>query len=224
MRAPRAQIALAAVALVLGLLVVVQLRAQSAGSGLGELSAQELTVLVANLNERNDQLRAEIATLERQAAELASGQAQGETSVGQLQQDLARVRGWGGLDAVTGMGIRVTVGGPIPGAAVEDVLNELRNSGAEALAVAGVRVVPGSVVAGPAGSLSVENTALGDPFEISAIGNPEALTGALTRAGGLVAQLAATYPDVALTVIPVDRLELPATERALVPEHGRPRL
>jgi len=224
MRAPRAQIALAAVALVLGLLVVVQLRAQTAGSGLGELSAQELTILVANLNQRNDQLRTEIATLEGEAADLASGQAQGATSVGQLEQDLARVRAWAGLDAATGMGIRVTVDGPIPGTAVEDVINELRNSGAEALAVAGVRVVPGSVVAGPPDSLSVENTALDDPFEISAIGNPEALTGALTRAGGLVAQLGATHPDVSIVVIPVDRLELPATLRTLVSEHGRPRL
>lgn len=224
MRRPRAQIALAVVALILGLLVVVQLRSQGAGPGLDALSAQELTVLVANLNARNDQLRAEIASLESQANELATGQASGETSVGQLQRDLARIRLWAGLDAAAGRGIRVTVSGPLAGAAVEDVLNELRNAGVEALAVADVRIVPGSVVAGAPGSLSVENTALGDPFEISAIGNPEALTGSLTRAGGIIAQLAATYPDAVLTVVPIERLELPATERELVSTYGRPRL
>ena len=224
MRQPRAQLSVAIVALILGALLVVQLRSQNVGTALDTLSAQELTVLVANLNTRNDQLRAEIASLESEATELTTGQARGETSVGQLRQDLARVRAWAGLDPVTGPGIRVTVSGSISGTAVEDVLNELRNTGAEALAVADVRLVPGSVVVGQPGGLSVENTSLGDPFEISALGNPEVLTGALTRAGGVVAQLAATYPEAVLTVVPVDRLELPATERSLTPAHGRPRL
>jgi len=224
MRQARAQLSIAAVALVLGLLVVVQLRAQSAGTGLDTLSAQELTVLVANLNARNDVLRTEIASLEREVSDLALSRARGETSLGQLQQDLARVRAWAGLHPVSGPGIRLTVNGPIAGQAVEDILNELRNAGAEALAVAGVRVVTGSVVAGPPRGLSIENTALPDPFEVSAIGNPEVLTGALTRAGGLIAQLAATNSQLSLTVIPVDRLELPATGRDLAPAHGRPRL
>jgi hypothetical protein len=57
---------------------------------------------------------------------------------------------------------------------------------------------------------------------VSAIGGAETLTGSLTRIGGIVAQVAATYPEVTLTVTPVTRLELPATDRVLVPEHGRP--
>ena len=224
MRQARAQLSIAAVALVLGLLVVVQLRAQSAGTGLDTLSAQELTVLVANLNARNDVLRTEIASLEREATDLALSRARGETSLGQLQQDLARVRAWAGLDPVSGPGIRLTVSGPIAGPGVEEILNELRNAGAEALAVGPVRVVTGSVVARPPGGLVIDGTALPDPFEVSAIGNPEVLTGALTRTGGLIAQLAATNPDLSLTLIPVDRLELPATGRDLAPAHGRPRL
>ena len=224
MRQTRAQLSVSAVALVLGLLVVVQLRAQSAGTGLDTLTAQELTVLVANLNARNDVLRTEIASLEREASDLALGRARGETSLGQLQQELARVRAWAGLDPVSGPGIRLTVNGPIAGQAVEDILNELRNAGAEALAVADVRVVAGSVVFGPPGRLSIESTVLPDPFEVSAIGNPEVLTGTLTRAGGLIAQLAATNPQLSVTVIPVDRLELPPTNRDLAPAHGRPRL
>ena len=52
-----------------------------------------------------------------------------------------------------------------------------------------------------------------DAFELEAIGAPEQLTGSLTRSGGVIAQLAATQPDVVVTVTPVDRLELPATTR-----------
>ncbi len=224
MRKPRNQLTIAAVALILGLLFVVQLRSQSTGTGLEALSAQELTVLVGNLNTRNDQLREEIATTEKELADLQGAQSRGETSVDQLRIDLVRVRAWTGLDAVSGSGIRITVAGPIAGAGVEDLLNELHNAGAEALAVAGVRVVAGTVVSGAAGSLSVENTALDDPFEIAALGNSPTLTGSLTRSGGIVAQLAATYPEARITVLPVDTIVIPATDRDLLPAHGTPRL
>jgi uncharacterized protein YlxW (UPF0749 family) len=84
--------------------------------------------------------------------------------------------------------------------------------------------VAGTVVTGGPGDLTVEGRSLGDPFEVSAIGAPETLTGSLTRTGGVVAQIAATYPGVDVTVTPVDRLVLPATERNLAPTHGGPRL
>ena len=224
MRKPQNQLSIAAVMLVLGLLLVVQLRSQSIGAGLEALSAQELTQLVANLNTRNEQLRVEIATTERELADLQGAEARGESSVDQLRLDLTRVRVWSGLDAVTGFGVRVTVSGAISGTGVQDLLNELHNAGAEALAVADVRVVAGTVVAGNAGALSVENSPLDDTFEISALGNPATLTGSLTRAGGIVAQLAATYPDAQVTVMPVDVVEIPAATRDLVPAHGTPRL
>lgn len=224
MRKPRNQLSIAVVAMILGLLVVVQLRSQSTGTGLEALSAQELTQLVANLNTRNEQLRAEIATTESELATLQGAQARGESSVDQLRLDLTRVRSWAGLDAVTGSGIRISVAGQIAGAGVQDLLNELHNAGAEALAVEDLRVVGGTVVAGPPGALSVDNTALGDPFEISALGNPATLTGSLTRAGGIIAQLAATYPDAQITVVPVDLLQIPATTRDLIPAHGTPQL
>jgi uncharacterized protein YlxW (UPF0749 family) len=224
MRKPRNQLSIALVMGVLGFLIIVQLQSQSAAAGLEALSAQELTQLVANLNTRNEQLRVEVATTERELADLQGARARGESSVDQLRLDLTRVRAWSGLDAVTGLGIRVTVSGAISGMGVQDLLNELHNAGAEALAVADVRVVAGTVVDGNAGALSVENSPLGDTFEISALGNPATLTGSLTRAGGIVAQLAATYPDAQVTVMPVDVVEIPAATRDLVPAHGTPRL
>ena len=224
MRKPANQLSIAVVAMILGLLLVIQFRSQSAGTGLEAQSAQDLTVLVANLNTRNDQLRAEVATTEGELADLQSARSRGESSADQLRLDLSRVRAWAGLDAVTGSGIRVTVTGSIAGSAVEDLLNELQNAGAEALAVSDVRVVPGTVVAGNPGALSVENTALDDPFEVTALGNPETLTGSLTRAGGIVSQLAATFPDAQITVLPMDLVAIPATARDLIPAHGTPRL
>jgi len=104
------------------------------------------------------------------------------------------------------------------------VINELHNAGAEAIAIDDVRVVTGTVIGGLPGSISVDDTPLADPFTIRAIGATESMTGSLTRAGGIVAQLAATNPDAALDIQPTERMTLPASARVLVPSHGHPRL
>lgn len=224
MRTRNGRLALAAMAFLLGFLVVVQIRAQGGGSDLENRTAQELTLVVANLNTRNDQLRTEVAVLEQQLAGHQAAQARGESSAGQIQADVDRVRAWSGMSGVTGPGVRVTLRGPIPGTAVGDLLNELRNAGAEALSVSGVRVAAGTVVAGEPGELSVENTPLDQVLVVEAIGNSATLTGTLARAGGIIAQLEATYPDISAEVTPVDRLGIPPTERDLTPRSARPKL
>jgi uncharacterized protein YlxW (UPF0749 family) len=218
------QITIAAVALFLGVLVVVQLRSQAGGSGLAQLSAQDLTVLVANLNARNDQLRRESSTLEAELATLKANQSRGHVSVDEITADLERVRAYAGLEPVGGPGVKIAVQGPIDGSGVEELFNELRNAGAEAIATDGVRIVTGVVVTGATGDARIGDSALGASFEIEAIGAPDKLTGSLTRSGGVIAQLAATQEDVVVTVTPVDRLELPATTHTLLPTHGHPRL
>ncbi len=218
------RLSVAAVAALLGILAIGQLRGQAGVPGLSALSATELTQLIANLSAGNDLLRLEVAELGRQETHLAEARDRGETTVDELTADLERIRAWAGLTPVAGPGIAITVHGAIGGDGIEELLNELRNAGAEAIAVDGVRVVAGTVVAGPPGGLSIENAALGDAFEIRAIGSPQILTGTLTRTGGVIAQVGATYPDVRLTVTPVETMTLPATERDLGPEHAEPTL
>jgi uncharacterized protein YlxW (UPF0749 family) len=220
----RSQLTIGAVALALGLLVVVQLRAQAGGAGLSQLSSQDLTVLVANLNARNDQLRREVSSLEDELAAFNQNRSRGEESLDELRADLRRVRAYAGLDPVGGPGVTISISGPIDGSGVEELINELRNAGAEAIGAGGVRIAAGVVVTGAPGATAIEGARLGDLFELSAIGASDKLTGSLTRSGGVIAQLAATEPDVSVTVTPVDRIELPATTRGLVPAHGHPRL
>jgi uncharacterized protein YlxW (UPF0749 family) len=220
-----AQLTIAAVAVVLGLLVVVQLRSQTgAAGGIAQMSSQDLTALVANQNARNDQLRGEVSSLELELGTLNQNAARGEVSVDELRSELSRIRAYAGLDPVGGSGVTISIRGPIDGFGVEELINELRNAGAEAIGTDGVRVVTGVVVTGAPGAAAIDGFRLGDSFELAAIGAPDKLTGSLTRSGGVIAQLAATEPDVVVTVTPVDRIELPATNRNLVPAHGHPRL
>jgi uncharacterized protein YlxW (UPF0749 family) len=224
MRRPRNQLTIALVAFVLGLLVVVQLRTQSSQAAFAGMSSQDLTVLVANLDDRNDQLRAEIATLQRNLEVLQQNADRGDASVDELRADLRRLRLYAGMEPATGPGVSVLVRGPIDGSGVEDLVNELRNAGAEAMAIEDVRLVPGVVAVGATGAVMLDDAPLGDPFTVWAIGAPDKLTGSLTRSGGIIAQLAATQPDVSIEVTPLERIGVPATERDLVPGHGRPRL
>jgi uncharacterized protein YlxW (UPF0749 family) len=224
MRRPSSRLAITAVLFLLGFLVVVQLRSQTADEGLTALSVSELTELVANVTTRNNQLRQEISTLERQRETIAGAVERGDTSAGQIRSDLNRIRAWSGAMGVRGEGVRVTVNGPVPGDAIELLLNELRNAGAEGIAVGGTRVVPGIVVTGPERAVVVNGVPLPDPVQITAAGQPPTLAGSLSRAGGPIAQLAARFPSVVVTVTAVDLVELPATNRDLNPKLGQPRL
>ncbi|GAC1669453.1 MAG: hypothetical protein NVS9B8_12250 [Candidatus Limnocylindrales bacterium] len=225
MQDSRSQLTLASVALILGLLVVVQLRGQAGGSALQSKSAQDLTTLVANLNTENDRLRAEISNLQTQFDELTTDRANGATSVGQIAADLGRIRAWTGLDPVAGRGVQITIGGSIDAGAVDDLLNELRNAGAEAVAIEDIRVIARTTISGSPGSLDVDGFLLREPFVVRAIGKPETLVGSLTRVGGIIAQVSATNPDATVDVQPITQpMVLPASRRDLTPDHGHPRL
>lgn len=218
------RLSVAVVAAILGVLAIGQLRGQAGVPGLSGLSATELTQLIANLNAGNDKLRDEVSDLARQEQKLKDAHDRGQTTVGDLGTDLSEIRGWAGVTPVTGQGISILITGPIGGDGVEDLLNELRNAGAEAIAVDGVRVVTGTVVAGAPEALSVENHAIGDAFEIRAIGSPQILTGTLTRTGGVIAQVTATYDLAQITVTPLDSMTLAATERDLTLTDATPKL
>lgn len=221
----RSQLSVAAVSAILGLLIWVQLKGQAGGSELASKSVQELTGIVANQNTENDRLRAGVSSLEVQLSELQADRANGATSVDQIQSELGRIRAWAGLDAISGPGVTITVGGEIDAAAVDDLVNELRNAGAEAIAIDDIRVIARTSVSGVPGSLDVDGFLLRDPFRIRAIGKPEVLVGSLTRVGGIIAQLSATNPSATVDVEPSnDPMTLPASKRDLVPTHGHRRL
>ena len=225
MRKRSGRIAVAAVLFVLGFLVVVQLRSQAADQGLNGLSVQELTELVANLTTRNNQLRQEIQALDRQHDQVAAAVERGDTSAVQVRADLNRVLGWSGAVARdrcrgAGDGRRAPAGGRPRPAAQRAAQRRRRGDRDRRHADRGGRRPERARAA----RCSSADTPLGDPIELVAVGQPQTLAGSLTRAGGPIAQLAARYPDVVITV---ERggPRRPARRRSatLAPILGRPR-
>lgn len=224
MKSRSGRLALTALAVLLGFLVVVQLRSQASAGGLENLSAADLTTLIANLNTRNEQLAAEQAALRSRLTELRAAGTQHERLVTAIRDELERMRRWAGVDPVVGRGVRIVVDGPIGANGVNDLINELRSAGAEAIAVEGVRITASDVVADLPDGLAVEDIALAPPFTIWAVGNPPVLTASLTRVGGIIGRIQVSQPLVSIAVEPQALVDIPATRHPTGPRFGQPRL
>lgn len=64
------------------------------------------------------------------------------------------------------------------------IVNELRNAGAEAISINGQRIISTTGVVCDGNVIKINDTKIGAPYVIRAIGFPEALDGALSRPGG----------------------------------------
>lgn len=216
-----AQLSLFGVAAVIGVLLIGQLRSQARPIELSSLSAQELSALIDTLSATNVNLGDALADLNEQIRSYEVAQAQGQSTLDLTQAELDAIEAFGGLRAVEGQGIILTVSGPLDAVAVNDLIYELRGAGAEAIAVDDVRITSRSVAVLGAGAIEIDGVQLGETIRISAIGSPRGLQATLERPGGmltLVQQATGAQAQIELR----DRLVVPATERDLAPTTARP--
>jgi uncharacterized protein YlxW (UPF0749 family) len=221
MRRPISQLSLFAVALVVGLLLIGQLRSQARPTEIRTLSAQELSQLVDTLSARNVELRSALTNVREQLRDYRVAQAQGQSLLQVTTEDLRRITAFAGLAPVEGQGIVVEVSGSLDAIALNDLLNELRNAGAEALAVDDVRVTARSVAVQGPRTLLLDGASIGESFTIRAIGSPEGLAAAMERPGGILAQLE-QFINATITVRESQALRLEATDLDLTPSVARP--
>jgi uncharacterized protein YlxW (UPF0749 family) len=220
-RSRLAQLSLFAVALLIGILLVGQLRSQARPTEISSLSAQELSQLVDTLSERNRQLRGALTDLRETLREYGVAGTQGQSAIDVSREDLRRITAFGGLAPVEGQGIVLTVNGDLDAIALNDLLNELRNAGAEALAVDDIRITNRSVaVQGPV-SLVIDGQEVGHSFTLSAIGSPQGLLSTLDRPGGIIAQLQ-QFIDASIVAAQSGNIALPATDLSLMPQVAKP--
>ena len=104
-------------------------------------------------------------------------------------------------------------------AQVLDLVQELRDAGAEAIQIGSVRVVASTWFADAAGGVSVDGTALRPPYTVLAIGESQTMATALEIPGGVVASL----PDrAAATVAAREQVEVTALHAVRAPRYARP--
>ena len=190
-----------------GLHVVMLVIFMILGFVLDELSTQE-----QNLRNRRSELSSELDDL-RSAASDADAREQA-TRKAQTQAQIAA-----GTVAVHGPG--VTVGVTDPGANLTatqfvQTLGELRNAGAEAIELNGVRLSTRSAFTGQAGAIVVDGTPIASPYTWKVIGDGQTIATALDIQAGSAAQMRAKGATV--TITPVDDLSISSTATPKPPQ------
>ncbi|HEY0559669.1 MAG TPA: DUF881 domain-containing protein [Frankiaceae bacterium] len=213
-RGSRGEALVAVLLLLLGFAVAVTVRNEQQTSGLAVARPEDLVQLLDDLDLRNERLRQEAATLSEAQARLSSG-----TTDEALIETRARTQELGvlaGTLGATGPGVTVTitdtrsqVGADVLVGAIE----ELRDAGAEAIDLSGIRVVASTYVVDRQGGVTVDGMPLAAPYRFTAIGDPPTLAAALRIPGG-VQQTVSAVQGAAITITSSPSLQITSLHQA----------
>ena len=178
-------------------------------------SEADLARILSGLTAEADLLRDEISTLRLQLNDLETSTERGAAAEEAANSRLAALSVLAGTVPVEGPGIVLTItdaGERLEYDQFVDVVQELRDAGAEAVAVNGLRVGAGSAFAAEEGRILLDGRPLKGPYRIEAIGSPETLEGGLEIPGGVMDTLSSTS-QVTASLGRRSRLQLPALLR-----------
>src|ERR1700738_874438 len=186
-------VVVAAVALATGFVVAGQVKAQLLTPSNQVARYQALVRSVQDLERANESSRAQRAALRAGINALEGAAAQQSATTLDLQNRVADLRAHVGLTAVHGPGVEVDLGNGIPGPDlggkagylinyqdVQDVVNFLFATGAEAVSVSGRRITPLSAFSGSAGQVVIDQgPPLSAPIKVLAVGDRNRMLAAL---------------------------------------------
>ncbi|GAA4285250.1 DUF881 domain-containing protein [Brevibacterium daeguense] len=187
-RLGRSQLLAAILCALLGFALVAQIQ-HTEDSGLATLSERQLVRVLDDVDDRNERLEAEAAQLARDEEELQSGSNQREAARQQAQNRAEALSVLAGTVPVTGPGVELRIAGS-PGTITSTnlvaLVQELRDAGAEAIEINGVRIVVDTYFTeGSRGDLFINDEPVSLPITITAIGDSETLATAMRIPGGV---------------------------------------
>ena len=178
-----------------GFVMTAQVRAtQGVTEQLEAESEEDLTRIFSSLNEESAALRDEIADLRLELAALESSAARDELAREAAARQLEGLEILAGLVPARGPGVAVSISDPAGSFVYElllDLVQELRDAGAEAISVNGRRVGASTAFSSRRGEVTVDGRPVTAPYEVVAIGDPATLEVGLKIPGGAADTLAA---------------------------------
>jgi uncharacterized protein YlxW (UPF0749 family) len=209
---------------VLGFVAVVQVRLQNGDSTLRTARQSDLIRILDDLNDRSDRLEGEIRDLEQRRSELQSGTDSSKAALAEASRRRSVLGILAGTVAAHGPGITLRIADPqkkVDAAVLLDTLEELRDAGAEAVQINGVRVVASTaLVDAEPGSVRVDSELVSAPYVLKVIGDPDTLDPALRIPGGVFAVLGER--GATPTVSAADQVVVDATRPAENQQYARP--
>lgn len=221
-RASRGQAVVAVVCALLGLAVVTQVRS-TRQNNLSSLRQDDLVRLLDGVTRQADLLEQEASKLRAQQTELESG-----TDKKKAAQQAAEARATtqgilAGRLRAEGPGIDLTVyspAGTIKASTLFNILEELRNAGAEAVQLGERRITASSSIVDTAGGVIVDGTVLTAPYVWKAIGDSQKLSLALEIPGGALAAVRTLGGNASVTEN--SKVTIDATRASSAPQYATP--
>ncbi len=179
--------------------ICIQIKTVSDSStGVGKTQKEnELRNSVLKWKERYEAIYQEGIDKEKELEELRTEVAKEDTDSVNLRNELEQAGTLLGYNEVTGQGLMIILkdanSAKVIGNATDyivhdgdllEVINALKNAGAEAISINGQRIVNSTAITCAGNITKVNGEKVGSPFEIKAIGLTEKLNGALTMPGG----------------------------------------
>lgn len=199
----------AIVCVLIGIGTVAVVRGQAEDEFLANAREPDLVRLLDDLQARETRLDGEILRLQAAEQRLRTGTT--AEALQETQQRADDLRVLAGTTPVRGPGIKIRVEGQDAFFA-SDLLNtvqELRDAGAEAIEVNGIRVVVDTWFADVGDGISVSGSTVGQPFELTAIGGPATMATAMRIPGGVADTVESQ--DGSIVITELDEVEILST-------------
>ncbi len=188
-RATRTQLLAGVLCAVLGFALVVQVR-QAGDSNLSDLRTDDLVRLLDETTTRADQLSREASDLQAERDRLESGSSSRQAALDAARRNAAMQGILSGRLPAQGPGVRISLrdpAGTVRPVTMLNMLEELRNAGAEVIQVADRRVTASSAFTGSPGAIQLDGVTLTTPYVWLVIGDPDTISTALEIPGGALA-------------------------------------
>lgn len=223
-RPARSQLIVAVLLAAMGFAAVTQVRSNEDDTTYAGYREQDLIDVLSGLAGTSQRARAELNRLEAARRQLESDTSAQQAALEQARKESDTLNVLAGLVPVTGPGIRVTiteVTGSVNADAFVDMVQELRNAGAEALQINGtVRVVAQSSFTDVTGGIRVDGQTLNAPYVVDVIGDPSALSGAMSILEGPRVDLQNQGAQVQIDEL--TSLDIEAVREPTQPEYAQP--
>jgi uncharacterized protein YlxW (UPF0749 family) len=206
-------VAVAVACAVLGFLLVAQVQAtEDVGDRLVAEREEDLARILSELSGQSDRLQTEITDLRLTLLDFESSAEREELALRTLQRRHDDLRILTGVVDVEGDGALFTIDDPnrlVTQELLVDAVQELRDAGAEAIAVNDVRLVASSAFTTRNDRILLDRRPLDPPYRIAAIGSGDTIAKALAIPGGAIDTLQLVAGVTAVAETRAD-LQLPA--------------
>ena len=203
----------------LGIFISIAIKQNDQPELLTSVREDELVLILDDLSKQKDALEIELLKQSQILDSLKSGS--GDEARKAAQNRIDQLILLSGTAPVAGRGIQVLITGDVYSVnsfTILDTVQELRDAGAVAIEVNGVRVINSTYFTDTNEGISVNNAKIRSPYKLLALGDPETMSTALKIPGGMSENVTTSGGNVIITEFP--ELEITSSVPLTTPEYA----